>query len=520
MKPKRGIVYLLGAGPGDPELVTLRVVRRLRECDLVLYDALVHPEILRHCRADATLSFVGKRAGNPSERQASINRQMVEAARSGLVVGRLKGGDPFLFGRGSEEGEVLAAAGIRFEVVPGVPSSLAAGAYAGISLTHRHLASSIAYLTATESESKDRESHDWAKLATATQSLVIFMGRRRLAQLMDLLMLHGRAGDTPAAIVQSASLPSQRVVVGTVADLADKAAAAGIGMPALTLVGPVMTLRDRLRWYDSKPLFGKRVLVTRPVAQASELTQRLRDEGAEAVEVPTIRIVPPQDPRPLITAVQRLAAYDWVVFTSSNGVDAFFAEVRRQSKDARLLGGVRVAAIGPKTAATLCRYGVQADLVPDEYRGEAVAEAMLAYPGFEVRGAQILLPRAAVARDVLPEQLRAAGADVEVVEAYQSLPPSEEDRQHLRGLFERRGVDVVTFTSSSTVRHLWEAIGDAALLRGVIVASIGPVTSATAAELGIRVDVTATDYTVEGLVEAIDSYYSHVDAEDRVNATP
>ena len=505
----RGKVYLIGAGPGDPELVTARGLRRLAEADVVLYDALVHPDLLRHCRDDAEVVFVGKRAGRPSERQSRINQRMLELARAGRTVARLKGGDPYLFGRGSEEAEVLARAGIEIEVIPGVPSPLAATAYAGISLTHRDLASSVAYVTATESPEKDRTAHDWAKLATATQTLVIFMGLRRLEMLMAILAEHGRPRSTPVAVVQSASLASQRTVVGTIDDIVEKVRDAGIGMPALTIVGDVVRLRDTLRWFDVKPLFGKRVLVTRPSGRAVALSQLLRDGGAEPIEAPTIRIVDPEDPAPLATAVRALHEYDWLVFTSRNGVERFFAELGRQDGDARRIGSARVAAIGPATAEELARFGVRPDQVPGEYRGEAVAQAILDAHAGDLTGQRVLLPRAAVARDALPDMLRAAGAEVDVVPAYRSVPPAEDEVARLRALVRDGGLDVVTFTASSTVSNMVELLGEGATaaLATATVASIGPITTETAERLGVRVDVTAREYTNEGLVAALSAHF-------------
>ncbi len=504
-----GIVYLLGAGPGDPELATSRAIRRLGEADVVLYDALVHPALLAHARDGAELVFVGKRAGRASVRQARINERLVEDARSGKRVARLKGGDPYLFGRGSEEAEHLAREGIPFEVVPGVPSPLAASAYTGISLTHRELSSSIAYVTATESSEKDRSSHDWAKLATATETIVLFMGLRKLDSLMLLLVEHGRSKSTPAAVIQSASLPTQRTVIGTVGDIADKAHAAGLGMPALTIVGPVVALREQLRWFDSKPLFGKRVLVTRPAGQASELARLLRDEAAEPIEAPAIRIVDPEDPAPLTRAARDVGSYAWALFTSKNGVERFFAELDRQGLDARALGGARVVAIGPATARALAVHGVRADRVPEEHRGEEVANAVLEATGGRLDGTRVLLARAAVARDALPDALREAGALVDVVDAYRSVPPEPDDSARL-GELVRGGVDVVTFTASSTVENVASILGRdaAAALSPLTVASIGPITSATAEELGIRVDVTATEYTHEGLVRALRRHFA------------
>ena len=506
-----GKVYLVGAGPGDPELITTRGLRRLREADLVLYDALVHPDQLHAARPDAELVFVGKRAGRASERQTRINPRLVAAARAGKTVVRLKGGDPYLFGRGSEEAEHLAAQGIEFEVVPGVPSPLAATAYAGLSLTHRELASSVAYVTASESVEKDRTGHDWSKLATATQTLVIFMGMRKLDSLSKLQIDHGRPADTPAAVIQWASLPRQRTVVGTLADIHARASKAGLGLPALTIVGEVVRLRDQLRWFDTKPLFGKRVLVTRAGHQAGSLSSLLRDEGAQPVLAPTIRLVPPEDEGPLRDAVTHLDCYDWVLFTSANAVDAFFGALRASGLDPRALDGSKVCAIGTKTRATLEGYRIDADLLPENSRAEGVIAALR--PRIEP-GSRILLPRAEVARELLPATLRDAGAEVDVVTAYRTLPPAPADADRIRRLVDPAETDAVLFTSSSTVRNLHELLGPDGTeqLNALALFSIGPITTATADELGLLVSATAPEQTIESLVETVSAYYARNDA--------
>jgi uroporphyrinogen III methyltransferase / synthase len=512
-----GTVYLIGGGPGDPELVTQKAVRCLGRADLILYDALVHPDLLKFCRPDAERVFVGKRAGRPQERQVEINQRLIAAARGGRTVARLKGGDPYLFGRGSEEAEALAAARVPFEVVPGVPSPSAAMAYAGMSPTHRDLSSSVAYVTATESPEKDRSSHEWSKLATATQTLVIFMGMRKLDVLMELLIQNGRPADCPAAVIQWASTPQQRTVVGTVANIAERAAAAGLGMPALTVVGEIVRLREKLRWYDTKPLFGKRVLVTRAREQSESLAQALREAGAVAVELPMISIQPPSDPAPLQRAVKRLRDYRFVVFTSQNGVQAFFKALAAEGGDSRALGECRVAAIGPGTAEALAPFGIKPDVVPEDYRGEALAEAILrahsgaaAMSGKPLAGVKVLLARAAVARDVLPDTLREAGAEVDVVPAYETHGASPEARMRLRELLQNRELDVITFTASSTVSHTLSALAPDGpdLLRDLTLASIGPITSQTAADAGLQVHVTAEEYTIQGLVHALTRHFS------------
>ncbi|HEX5658366.1 MAG TPA: uroporphyrinogen-III C-methyltransferase [Polyangiales bacterium] len=506
MTEHAGHVSLLGAGPGDPELITVRALRKLERADVVLYDALVHPRLLEHVKPGAELVFVGKRAGRASERQSSINERLVEAARKGGLVVRLKGGDPYLFGRGSEEAEALAAAGIPFDVVPGVASPMAASAFTGISLTHRSLASSVAYVTATESVEKDSTAHEWHKLATATGTLVFFMGLRKLDSLMALLMEHGRRPDEGAAVVSNASLPNQRTVIGTVSTIAEKTREAGVEMPALTIVGPVVSLHAQLAWFERQPLFGKRVLITRPEGQSDEMAQDLRDRGADPVELPTVQIVPPSDPQRFAAAVLRAGDYDWTVFTSVNGVDAFFDVLRAHDKDARVLGGVRVAAIGPATRAALARYGVRADVMPDEYRGEAVYSVMQAQGS--LRGQKVLIARAEVARETLPQLLREAGATVDVVPAYRTLPADAARFAEIRALLEAHALHAVAFTSSSTVQRLVEGLGDAALLQGLVIAAIGPITAGTAQELGLPAQVVAEEYTAPGLVRALEAHFA------------
>ncbi len=504
--PAPGKVYLVGAGPGDPELITERGLRRLREADMVLYDALVHPDQLAVAKPGAELIFVGKRAGRVCERQAQINARLVKAARGGKTVVRLKGGDPYLFGRGSEEAELLAREKIPFEVVPGVPSPLAATAYAGLSLTHRDLASSVGYVTATESVEKDRTAHDWSKLATATQTLVIFMGMRKLGSLTRLLIEHGRPAETPAAVVQWASLPEQRTVVGTVADIHERASKAGLGLPAITIIGNVVRLRESLRWFDTKPLFGKRVLVTRTVQQAGSLAQLLRDEAAQPIVAPTIRIEPPLDLGPLRDAVTHLDCYDWILFTSSNAVDAVFAQMRGAALDVRAMGKAKVCAIGSKTREALSRHGLRADLVPEDARAEGMIEALR--PELTT-GTRILLPRAEVGREVLPESLRAEGGEVDVVPAYRTLPPEPREAKRIRALIDPEEIDAVLFTSSSTVQNLADIIGEGAAqkLARFDLFSIGPITTQTAESLGLEIRATSPAQTIESLVATLRTYY-------------
>lgn len=506
------LVSLVGAGPGDPGLLTLAAVRALARADVVLYDALVHPAILEHARADARRVFVGKRGGHEGTPQAEINTMLVALAREGKRVCRLKGGDPFLFGRGSEEAEALARANIPFEVVPGVTAALGASAYAGISLTHRTLSSSVAFITSSEHADKASSSHDWSKLATATQTIVIFMGVRRVREEMTRLVRHGRSPDTPAAVIQWGTRAEQRVVLGTVANIADRCEDAGLGPPALVVVGEVARLRETLRWWDRAPLFGKRVLVTRAREQAAGMIEALVERAAEPLEFPAIGFEAPSDPARLARAAREVGSYDLVMFTSVNGVARFFDALRREGLDARAFGGTLIVAIGPSTAAALEARGLRADAVPTEYRGEAAAECALSLLEQRLgrtQGRRVLIARAEVAREALPTMLRERGLEVDVVAAYRTVPAPGTNVQALREALLAGQIDAATFTSSSTVDYVCDALGAQApqLLAPVVIATIGPVTSETARQRGLHVAVEASTYTVEGLLAALEEHY-------------
>ncbi len=498
-----GKVWLVGAGPGEPGLITLRGLEVLAQAEVVLHDALSHPALLAAC-AQAERRNVGKRFGEPSSKQDEINRELIDLARQGKRVVRLKGGDPLMFARGSEEALALARAGVRFEIVPGVSSPVAASAYAGISLTHRELSSSVTFITGSDRAGKEWSPEAWRKLATATDTICILMGMWRIEPITQAIVDGGRDPNTPAAVIQWGARPQQRVVTATLGTIAAQSKLAGLTNPAVIVIGDVVRLRDELRWYDSRPLFGKRILVPRTPEQGEVTARALRERGAEPLLVPAIELADPPDRAPLVAAAGALGDYDWVLFTSSNGVERLFAVLDESARDARAFGAAKVAAIGPKTAESLSRRGLRADLVADEFVGEALARQVLA-----AGAKRVLLLRALRARDALPNALRAAGAAVDVVAAYQTVPAAAVRSGELRRLFEQRELDVALFTSSSTVTNVCEALGDEAreLLAGVTVASIGPITSATAAELGVRVDVTARTYTVEGVLDALEEHF-------------
>ncbi|WP_437676438.1 uroporphyrinogen-III C-methyltransferase [Sorangium sp. So ce131] len=513
---RRGVVYLVGAGPGDPGLFTLRGAELLATAEVVLHDELVHPALLRGVREGAEVRSVGKRGGDrvlKDAKQAEIDAELVALGLAGRSVVRLKGGDPFLFGRGSEEAEALARAGVPFEVVPGVCSPLGATAYAGISVTHRNIASSVMFVSGVTRAGRP---FDWSELASVRGTICVLMGMQALEAVVEGLIGPGRRDpSTPTAAIQWGTRAEQRVVSGRLDELPRRARDEGLTSPAVIVVGAVTGLRNALRWFDRKPLFGKRVLVTRPRHQARSTSRLLRLRGAEAVELATIEIHPPPDPARVTEAARGLRRYDAVVFTSENGVACFFTELDRLGLDARAFGAARLAAIGVGTAAALAGRGVRADIVPKEFRGEELAQAILADPVLaDRRGAsspvRVLIPRALVAREVLPERLRAAGCEVDVVPVYETRPASAERREELLQALDAAQIDVVLLTSSSTVDSLCDLLGDVApaRLERVLVASIGPITTATAEKRGLRVGVTAEVSTVPGLLDALDRHFA------------
>ena len=478
-----GVVYLVGAGPGDPGLMTRRSLELIAAADAILYDRLIPPGALQGARGDAELRYVGKEPGRPAMAQEEINALLVELGRAGKRVVRLKGGDPFVFGRGGEEAEALAAAGVPFEVVPGVTAGVAAPAYAGVPVTHRDAASAVAFVTGHEDPAKEGSALDWDALARFPGTLVFYMGVRNLRLIADRLIAAGRDGAQPAAVVARGTLPGQRTVAAPLSEIAGRVEEAALRPPAVTVVGPVAGLRETLAWLERRPLHGQAVAVTRARAQASGLASRLRELGAEVLETPAIRIEPRAVEPPDLTP------YSLVCFTSPNGVRLFFEAL---PGDARSLAGAQVAAIGPGTAAELERHGVRADVVPERFVAEGLLEALP-----DVRGKRVLVARAAEARDALPDGLRDRGASVDVVALYDTVaePLSADERRALEE------ATYVTFTSSSTVRFFLE--GGGAVSDGARVVSIGPVTSGTLREHGIEPHVEAERHDIDGLVEAI-----------------
>jgi uroporphyrinogen III methyltransferase / synthase len=495
MRARGGVVYLVGAGPGDPGLMTVRALELIESADAIYYDRLVPPGALDGARDDADLVYVGKAPGKQSLAQDEIGLQLIEAALAGKSVVRLKGGDPFVFGRGGEEGEALREAGIEFEVVPGITAGVAATAYAGIPVTHRDDASAVAFVTGHEDPEKDESALDWGALARFPGTLVFYMGVKQLAANAAALIDAGRGGDEPAAAIERGTMDGQRTVVATLGSLAEAVAREGIKAPALIVIGPVVQRREALSWLERRPLAGKRVVVTRARAQASGLAATLRGLGAEVVELPSIRIEPRIESEEVKQAIEWIGEYALIVLTSPNGVRLLFEALRGAGLDARALSGITVAAIGPGAARALARVGISADILPERFVAESLVESLAP---IDVDGKRVLIARAAEARDVIPEHLSERGAEVEVVALYETV----REEPGPEAIEAAQAADYVTFTSSSTVRNLTEALGDRFPSAARIV-SIGPVTSAAAREAGLKVHIEATPHDIEGLITAL-----------------
>jgi uroporphyrinogen III methyltransferase/synthase len=493
-----GICYLVGAGPGDPGLLTLRGKACLEQAQVVVYDYLSNPELLRYAPEAAEKIYVGKKAGAHTLSQEGINALLVEKTSAGKTVVRLKGGDPFIFGRGGEEAEALAAAGCAFEIVPGISSAIAGPAYAGIPVTHRAHNTTLTIFTGHEDPSKPETTLDYAAIARTPGTKVMLMGVERIEEITSALREAGMAADTPVALVRWATTGRQETLTGTLADIAARVAAANFKAPAVAVFGEVVSCREALNWFEKRPLFGQRVAVTRTRKQAGALIERLRALGADAYELPTIRIEPPENKREFYELVVDAHTYDWLVFTSPNGVDAFFEAFYTVFKDARSLGGVRIAAIGPATAEKVRSYRFEVDLQPEKYVAEEIVKAFQAET--TVENLKILLARAENAREVLATELTRLGAIVDEAIAYRTVPETEDVAGGI-ARFREEGADWITFTSSSTAENF--AALKLPLPERLKTASIGPITSATMRQLGLDVDVEAKVHDIPGLVAAI-----------------
>ena len=498
-----GKVYLVGAGPGDRGLMTLKGMSCLEQADVVVYDRLLDSSLIDAAPESAERVFVGKERGRQELTQAEINQLLTERASQGKLVVRLKGGDPFVFGRGGEEALALAENGVDFEVVPGVTSAVGAPAYAGIPLTHRGIATLFTVVSGSEDPSKTESSVNWAALAKAGGTIVVLMGWSSLEAILATLAREGMDPSTPVALVQWGTWPDQATVTGSLENVVALGREAGLRPPVAAVIGQVVELREKLAWFDQRPLFGKKVLITRSRAQASQFRTKLEELGAQPVEIPTIRTAPLEDYTQLDSALGRLSSYGWVIFASGNAVDAVFGRLAHLGKDARAFGGVCVGAIGPSTSDTLSKRGITADFIPTRPVSEVVLEELSRK---EWDGAKVLLPGADIGRDVLCHGLKELGAQVDLIPAYRTVPVTGMKGKARKAL--ESGVDAVTFTSSSTVKNLLDLLdGDRKALEGSRIACIGPTTAATARELGLTVDLVAAVHTVDGLVDALVSYF-------------
>jgi len=501
---KTGKVYLVGAGPGDPGLISRKGFACLAQADVVVYDHLLDEQLLDSAPAAAEKIYVGKTAGAHAREQDEINRLLVEKAKAGKTVVRLKGGDPFVFGRGGEEAEALADNGIPFEVVPGVSSAVAVPAYAGIPLTHRGLASSFAVITGHETPAKASSSINWEKLATGVDTLVFLMGMRNLATIATKLVKHGRPAHTPVAVIKDGAGPEQKTVVSTLEGIEAEVKKHRLSPPAVVVVGEVVRLREKLRWFDNRPLFGKRILVTRARHQASTLSQLLSACGAQPVELPAIGIQAIPDTAELDEAISNIGDYGWLVFTSVNGVKAYFQRLHDLKLDSRALAGIKIAVIGPATAGAVERQGITPDYTARVYSGDGLINGL---GKRDISGQRFLLPRADIADKALAEGLRQLGAEVHEIAVYRTVGAAATAAQ-AREMLTAGQIDVITFTSSSTVSNLVAAFnGEQPKINSARVACIGPKTADTATRAGLKVDIIAGEYTVPGLVAAIEHYF-------------
>ena len=501
-----GKAALVGAGPGDEGLLTLRGKEWLERADVVIYDHLANERLLRFTRQGTEFIYAGKKEGRVTLSQDQINTLLVEKTKLGKIVVRLKGGDPFIFGRGGEETQALTEANIPFVVVPGVTSPIGVAAYAGIPLTHRDFSSTLSIITGSNEKGREDEHIDWEKIASRSGTLIFLMGARKLKRISDNLIKYGKDPDTPIAVIQWGTTYRQKTWTGTLNTIVDIAAKENIKPPALTIVGEVVNLKSHTDWYETLPLFGKTMVITRPEEQSEAFMSGLLERGAEPFLFPVIETVPPEDWKLLDTAIQKLDSYDGLIFTSVNGVKFFMRRLKEKNKDVRELKGLRLYAIGPKTEKAVNALGINVDVVPEDFVAESLIESM----GKEnIKGKKFLLPRASVAREILPDQLREQGAVIDITPAYQTICPQTDIGELARRLKEGT-IHAITFTSSSTVTHFMEMLGNEfeTQLKKVSIACIGPVTAKTAEKAGLQVDIMAEEYTIDGLITALDKHFS------------
>ncbi|MBI9112102.1 uroporphyrinogen-III C-methyltransferase [Maridesulfovibrio ferrireducens] len=497
-----GIVYLIGAGPGDPGLLTVKAKEILECADVLIYDYLANKEFISYCKEGAEILYVGKKGGDHTLPQDKINELIVKKAKEGKVIARLKGGDPYVFGRGGEEAEELVEAGIKFEVIPGITAGVAAAAYAGIPVTHRDFTTSVCFITGHEDPTKEKSGHNWEVYAKSNSTLVFYMGVKNLPMIAENLISNGRDPETPVALVRWGTRCNQQSFVSTLENVAEEAANRKFKAPSIIIVGGVCSLHDKLGWFEKKPLLGKGVVVTRAREQSSGLVSTLGKLGACVHEFPTITIMPMADYAPVQKAISSLSDWDWLIFTSVNGVKHFFLQLEESGLDARVFAGLQIAAIGPATAATLVSKGIKPDFVPEKYIAEGVVEGLLERG---IKGKKVLIPRALIAREVLPQELEKAGAHVQILPVYET-GLSENDPAPILEALESGKINYLTFTSSSTVENFFNLVEPEHFHKfkdSVKIACIGPITTKTLEGFGFEPDIQPEDYTIPGLVDEL-----------------
>jgi len=514
---KKGKVFLVGAGPGDPELLTIKAQKVLQKADVIVYDYLASEEILDLAKQEAEKIYVGKKAGKHTLPQEDINNLLIKKAKQGKIVVRLKGGDPFVFGRGGEEAEALFEENIPFEIIPGITSAIAVPAYAGIPVTHRDYTSTLAIITGHEAEGKAESKIDFSALAKIG-TLIFLMGVKNLPFIVENLIKNGKSEDTPVAIIRWGTLEKQKTVVGCLKDIVEKAKKENISPPAVIIVGEVVKLREKLAWFEKKPLFGKKIVITRTRKQASKLSEKLRELGAKCYEIPTIEIKPLES-KEMEEEIKKLGSYDWIVFTSENGVEIFLQKVFEQGFDARIFSHIKIAVIGSATKNKLLSFGLKADLMPqNSFTQEGLVSE---FSKLNLREKRILIARAKKARNVLPEKLKELGAYVKVLPIYETVLP-ENSKEKLKNVV-KEGVDVITFTSSSTVENFFELLKEEKALmeklkKETVFASIGPITTETLKKYGFEPQIQAKVYNIDGLIEAILNWFEKGGRKNEVNS--
>jgi len=495
----KGKVYIVGAGPGDIGLLTVKGLKCLKKAEVVVYDFHLNAQVLNYINHTAEFIYAGKRGGHHAMTQDEINRVLIERAKEGKIICRLKGGDPFIFGRGGEEAEALSREEIEFEVVPGISSAIAAPAYAGIPLTHRLYSSSLAVVPGYEDATKHESSIDWAKLATGVGTIVFLMTVKNIALVCQKLIENGRAPETPVAVIRWGTRSEQTTIVSNLKDISNLVKERDIKPPAVMVIGDVVKLRENLKWYEKKPLFGQRLLVTREHSGGFESLEEL---GAEIIEFPTIEIVPPDDWKELDKSIAKIESYNWLIFTSANGIKFFFKRFFEKDRDIRDLKGIKICAIGSKTASEVKKYGLKVDLIPEEFNAEGLIEAIIKV--HSLKGVRFLMPRAEVAREIFPEKIRELGGEIDTVTAYRAVKPETHGKRLKRFLKEGK-ITIVTFTSAATFNNFLSIMGDDAheLLKEVAIAVIGPVTAKAVEKTGLKVNIMPKQATIEALVEEI-----------------